>query len=165
MHHHLITHAGLCTWHCQSMLLCITTDHRCRPQYLALSNLCQEFPGVPIIAVTATATAAVIKEIKQILGLKQPKILTGSFNRPNIQYSVRHKELIGDGSEQAVLQVLPGQSQLALPGLISAFPDMCCAVLYCAGLCFVFLLVSALASARLPWNSLTAYTVLEADHS
>jgi len=79
--------------------------HCCRPQYLALAKLRQEFPGVPVVAVTATATPAVIKEIKEILLLKQPKVLIGSFNRPNIQYSVRHKELIGDGSDAAVLQV------------------------------------------------------------
>ena len=70
-----------------------------------LSSLRREFPGVPLVAVTATATSAVIKEISGILALKQPKILIGSFNRPNITYSVRHKELIGDGSDAAALQV------------------------------------------------------------
>jgi len=60
---------------------------------------------VPVVAVTATATSAVITEISDILALKQPKVLIGSFNRPNIQYSVRHKELIGDGSDAAVVQV------------------------------------------------------------
>ena len=96
--------------------------HWCRPQYLALSSLCHEFPGVPIIAVTATATAAVIKEITQILPLKQPKILLGAFNRPNIHDYVRHKELIGDGSDEAVLQVLSfdlGTLMLALPFVTS----------------------------------------------
>jgi len=58
-----------------------------------------------VVAVTATATSAVITEINDILALKQPKVLIGSFNRPNIQYSVRHKELIGDGSDAAVVQV------------------------------------------------------------
>ena len=81
----------------------------CRPAYLALENLREDFPGVPVAAVTATATSAVIKEMKEILALKQPKVFIASFNRPNIQYSVRHKELIGDGSDSAVLQVLrPG---------------------------------------------------------
>ncbi|KAL0028412.1 hypothetical protein WJX77_004638 [Trebouxia sp. C0004] len=80
--------------------------HDFRPQYLALANLRQEYPRVPMVAVTATATSAVIKEISEILALKQPKVLIGSFNRPNIQYSVRHKELIGDGSDSAVVQDL-----------------------------------------------------------
>lgn len=61
-------------------------------------------------AVTATATPRVIQEISSILALKQPKILIGSFNRPNIQYSVRHKGLIGDGSDAAVLQVQTQQA-------------------------------------------------------
>ena len=82
-----------------------TSQCACRPAYLALANLREEFPRVPVAAVTATATSAVIKEIKDILALKQPKVFIGSFNRPNIQYSVRHKELIGDGSDPAVLQV------------------------------------------------------------
>ena len=85
--------------------LCHTYTHSCRPHYLLLSSLRQEFPGVPLVAVTATATPAVIEEISGILALKQPKILIGSFNRPNITYSVRHKELIGDGSDTAALQV------------------------------------------------------------
>lgn len=57
-------------------------------------------------AVTATATPEVMREIKQLLVLQQPQVLSGSFNRHNIQYTVRHKELIGDGSDDAVLQVL-----------------------------------------------------------
>ena len=77
----------------------------CRPAYLALANLREAFPRVPVAAVTATATAAVIKEMQEILALKQPKVFIGSFNRSNIQYLVRHKELIGDGSDSAVLQV------------------------------------------------------------
>ncbi len=86
----------------QVVNMCI---HCCRPQYLALASLRQEYPGVPVVAVTATATSAVITEISDILALKQPKVLIGSFNRPNIQYSVRHKELIGDRSDAAVMQV------------------------------------------------------------
>lgn len=93
------------TLHSTPWSLCHTYTHSCRPQYLMLSSLRQEFPGVPLVAVTATATPAVIKEISGILALKQPKILIGSFNRPNITYSVRHKELIGDGSDGAALQV------------------------------------------------------------
>lgn len=70
-----------------------------------------------MVAVTATATSAVITEISDILALKQPKVLIGSFNRPNIQYSVRHKELIGDGSDAAVMQV---QMQSALCSMHSS---------------------------------------------
>lgn len=103
----------------QVMSMCI---HCCRPQYLALANLRQEYPGVPVVAVTATATSAVITEISDILGLKQPKVLIGSFNRPNIQYSVRQKELIGDGSDAAVVQV---QTQPALCSMHSYIWNVC----------------------------------------
>ena len=84
----------------------LNNQSACRPAYLALANVREDFPEVPVTAVTATATSAVIKEMKEILALKQPKVFIASFNRSNIQYSVRHKELIGDGSNSAVLQVI-----------------------------------------------------------
>ena len=103
----------------QVMNMCV---HRCRPQYLALANLRQEYPGVPVVAVTATATSAVITEISDILALKHPKVLIGSFNRPNIQYSVRHKELIGDGSDAAVMQVQMQATLCSMHSTIESVP-------------------------------------------
>ena len=106
---------------------------QCRPQYLALANLRQDFPKVPVAAVTATATAAVLKEMKEVLALKQPKVFIGPFNRPNMQYSVRHKELLGDGSDAAALQVLhytcclqPSKSACMMQGLKCSQGPCCC---------------------------------------
>ena len=80
---------------------------RRRPAYLELGRLRRTFPTVPIIAVTATATAAVQGSIAQCLGLDQRNLvlLKESFNRPNLRLIVRHKELIRDGTDDAVLQV------------------------------------------------------------
>ena len=77
----------------------------CRPAYLALGSLRADFAAVPIAAVTATATPQVIQDVKQVLCLKDPKVIQGSFNRQNIEYQIRYKELIGDGTDDHVLQV------------------------------------------------------------
>lgn len=79
----------------------------CRPAYLQLGVLRDSFPGVPMIAVTATATQDVQESIIEALRLKQPAVLKQSFNRPNLAFSVRHKELIGDGSDAAITAVRP----------------------------------------------------------
>ncbi|KFM28682.1 ATP-dependent DNA helicase Q-like 3 [Auxenochlorella protothecoides] len=77
--------------------------HDFRPAYLELVNLRTLCPGVPVIAVTATATTPVQAGIKESLGMQDPIVFQGSFNRPNIQYSVRRKEVLGDGSREALL--------------------------------------------------------------
>ena len=79
--------------------------HDFRPAYLELGTLRDVFKDVPIIAVTATATPTLQEAIVRALQLRQPLILQQTFNRPNLHFSVRHKELIGDGSKEAVLQV------------------------------------------------------------
>ncbi|KAG2434182.1 hypothetical protein HXX76_007908 [Chlamydomonas incerta] len=80
--------------------------HDFRPAYLQLSMIKQEFPSVPVVALTASATPKVRDDIITVLRLKQPRLIKGSFNRPNIAYQVRHKELIGDGSDNAALEDL-----------------------------------------------------------
>ena len=77
-----------------------------RPAYLQLSQLRDDFPTVPIACFTATATREVQKSISETLQLKNPVMLQGSFNRPNIHYQARCKETIGDGTSTATLQVL-----------------------------------------------------------
>jgi ATP-dependent DNA helicase RecQ len=62
--------------------------HDFRPEYLQLAVLAQRFPGVPRIALTATATMATRRDIQERLGLGQSRIFVASFDRPNIQYRV-----------------------------------------------------------------------------
>lgn len=65
--------------------------HDFRPDYMALALLKQRFAGVPVMALTATADAATRKDILQQLTLQQPFIHLGSFDRPNIRYTVQEK--------------------------------------------------------------------------
>jgi len=59
-----------------------------RPPYLRIANLREELPKVPIIALTASATRIVQKDIVEKLKLKDVNIFQQSFERPNISYSV-----------------------------------------------------------------------------
>ena len=62
--------------------------HDFRPDYLALGDLGARFPGVPRMALTATATAATHKEITERLHLDGAAHFVASFDRPNIQYRI-----------------------------------------------------------------------------
>ncbi len=62
--------------------------HDFRPDYLALGDLGERFPGVPRMALTATATRATHKEITERLQLDDAEHYVASFDRPNIQYRI-----------------------------------------------------------------------------
>jgi len=66
--------------------------HDFRPEYLQLRKLKQRFPKVPIIALTATADPRTQQDILDKLQLHQPKVVVGSFNRPNIYYEIQPKQ-------------------------------------------------------------------------
>ncbi|RXF07270.1 DNA helicase RecQ [Pseudoalteromonas sp. PS5] len=65
--------------------------HDFRPHYFRLKELRQYFPNVPMMALTATADLATRKDIVQQLGMYEPFIYTGSFDRPNIRYTIEEK--------------------------------------------------------------------------
>ena len=54
---------------------------------------------------TATATPSVQQCIIDSLKLRDCLLLKESFNRPNLRFEVRHKELVGDGTDDACIQV------------------------------------------------------------
>ncbi|WP_186324406.1 DNA helicase RecQ [Microbacterium paludicola] len=62
--------------------------HDFRPDYLALGDLGERFPGVPRMALTATATRATHRELTERLRLEGAKHFVASFDRPNIQYRI-----------------------------------------------------------------------------
>ncbi|PPF78249.1 DNA helicase RecQ [Pseudoclavibacter sp. Z016] len=65
--------------------------HDFRPDYLNLSMIAERWPGVPRIALTATATSETRQEIVERLALDDAKVFVASFDRPNIQYRVSPK--------------------------------------------------------------------------
>ncbi|HYL80854.1 MAG TPA: DNA helicase RecQ [Candidatus Acidoferrum sp.] len=65
--------------------------HDFRPEYRQLSVLRQAFPEVAIHAFTATATPRVRTDIASELSLRDPQVMVGSFDRPNLVYRVRQR--------------------------------------------------------------------------
>ncbi|MDZ4783649.1 MAG: DNA helicase RecQ [Planctomycetia bacterium] len=68
--------------------------HDFRPEYRMLRALKEQFPEVGVHAYTATATPRVREDIARELHLRDPEILVGSFDRPNLNYRVvRRKDV------------------------------------------------------------------------
>jgi ATP-dependent DNA helicase RecQ len=65
--------------------------HDFRPDYLQLGELADDFPGVPRMALTATATHETHREIGERLRLPDARHFVASFDRPNIQYRIEPK--------------------------------------------------------------------------
>lgn len=65
--------------------------HDFRPEYRALTVLHERFPGVPRIALTATADALTRQDIVAHLQLEAARLFISSFDRPNIRYTIVEK--------------------------------------------------------------------------
>ncbi|MCW5803722.1 MAG: RecQ family ATP-dependent DNA helicase [Deltaproteobacteria bacterium] len=62
--------------------------HDFRPEYLRLAEVRRALPGVPAIALTATATPRVVAEMAEALGLHEPVVVRGAIHRPNLAFDV-----------------------------------------------------------------------------
>ncbi len=65
--------------------------HDFRPEYRQLAELRDHLPGVPFMALTATATEQVRQDIIYQLHLHEPEVFLASFNRPNLSYTILPK--------------------------------------------------------------------------
>ncbi|MBQ3238669.1 MAG: RecQ family ATP-dependent DNA helicase [Bacteroidaceae bacterium] len=63
-----------------------------RPSYLAIADIRKQLPDIPILALTATATPEVVKDIQQRLQFRKENVFRMSFERKNLNYIVRHTE-------------------------------------------------------------------------
>ncbi|HRG54151.1 MAG TPA: RecQ family ATP-dependent DNA helicase, partial [Bacteroidia bacterium] len=63
-----------------------------RPSYLKLANLRELLPNIPVIALTATATPDVVKDIQEKLEFKKAHVIQKSFERKNLNYVVLNEE-------------------------------------------------------------------------
>ena len=78
--------------------------HDFRPEYRDLGRLAELFPGVPRIALTATADPHTRDDIIERLALDDAKVFTTSFDRPNITYEIVER----DQPRQQLLRFLDG---------------------------------------------------------
>ena len=77
--------------------------HDFRPDYRGLAALRHNYPDVPLMALTATATPAVANDIITCLRMRNVARFVQDFNRPNLVYSVRPR---GSGKGAAAVQLL-----------------------------------------------------------
>ena len=63
-----------------------------RPAYLKISEIRNLLPDIPVLALTATATPEVVKDIQQRLAFKEENVFRMSFERKNLAYIVRKTE-------------------------------------------------------------------------
>ncbi|HEY8324373.1 MAG TPA: DNA helicase RecQ [Ktedonobacterales bacterium] len=80
--------------------------HDFRPEYRQIGAVRERFAGVPMLALTATATERVRDDIIAQLRLRDPLIYIGSFNRPNLRYDVRQRSSIAYRELLDVLRTL-----------------------------------------------------------
>lgn len=63
-----------------------------RPPYLEIANIRQVFPKIPVLALTATATPEVVKDIQKRLAFRKENVFQKSFKRDNLTYMVLKEE-------------------------------------------------------------------------
>jgi ATP-dependent DNA helicase RecQ len=88
--------------------------HDFRPEYRRLRPFCDALPGVPRIALTATADRETRADIAHQLGIAEDRITLSGFDRPNIRYTIVGR----DHLRRQVLDFMTGQSGRA--GIIYA---------------------------------------------
>lgn len=81
-----------------------------RPSYLKIAQLRHQCPDVPVLALTASATAEVTQDIMLRLEFKAPNVIARSFARTNLSYIARYS----DHKEATLLQVLRNTSGSAI---------------------------------------------------
>ena len=87
--------------------------HDFRPDYRLLRPLLDQFPGIPRLALTATADAHTRDDILQQLGLPADGLIVAGFDRPNIRYTIQPR----DNPQRQLTQLLAEQPG---PGIIYA---------------------------------------------
>ena len=84
--------------------------HDFRPEYSQIRSMVQRIGKAPIIALTATATPKVQKDIQKNLGMPDATVFKSSFNRPNLYYEVRPKTADVDKDLVRFIRSMEGKS-------------------------------------------------------
>lgn len=88
---------------------CSQWGHDFRPDYKFLGIMKTQFPDVPILGLTATASSKVITDVKKILNLPHSYIFRASFNRPNLFYEVREKPVAAKDVLNEISNLIQGK--------------------------------------------------------
>ena len=88
--------------------------HEFRPEYRGLARLGQRFPGVPRLALTATADPRTRTDILAALGMDDAEMFTASFHRPNLHIAAEAK----NGEAKQLLTFLSDRSRKGQAGIV-----------------------------------------------
>ena len=80
-----------------------------RPAYLKIADIRDLLPGVPVLALTATATTEVVKDIQERLHFRKENVFRMSFERKNLAYIVRNTDN-KNGELLHILNKMPGSA-------------------------------------------------------
>jgi ATP-dependent DNA helicase RecQ len=103
--------------------------HDFRPEYRQLAALREMLPGIPVVALTATATTRVREDIVAQLKLSDASVYVASFNRPNLTYRVLPKSepyqqvlefILGRGDESGIVYCQSRKSVESVAARLSA---------------------------------------------
>ena len=87
---------------------CISAwGHDFRPDYLRLGSVVEHLGHPPVVALTATASGPVRREVVARLGLRDPTVVVRGFDRPNLHLAVR-RELTDEDKRRAVAELVAG---------------------------------------------------------
>jgi len=93
---------------------CSQWGHDFRPDYKFLGVMKRQFPGVPILGLTATATQDVVDDVTKMLSIPNAAIFRAPLNRPNLVYEVHSKPTSTEAAMDKICSVIttrfPGQS-------------------------------------------------------
>ena len=120
--------------------------HDFRVSYKRLAVLRDQLPGIPIMALTATAVKHVREDISKTLKLNNPHIATNSVDRPNLRIQCHRKVDFSNDLNHVVSQITAireKQQQRTLPASLSK-PKYESSIIYCATIAEVVKLTGAL---------------------
>ncbi|XP_057821412.1 ATP-dependent DNA helicase Q-like 2 isoform X2 [Cryptomeria japonica] len=100
---------------------CSQWGHDFRPDYKNLGILKTQFPKVPMIALTATATQRVQEDLKEMLHISRCVKFVSSVNRPNLFYEVREKSSNGMAVIDDIADFIHGSYQNKESGIVYCF--------------------------------------------
>ena len=94
--------------------------HDWRQDYTKLGFFKKQFPEIPVMALTATATKPVEEDIKRSLNMMHCESFRNSVDRPNLQYEVEHKPSSAEEANQAIYGAIQTRFK-GQPGIVYCF--------------------------------------------